>query len=495
MRYRSVDELADAARRDLDLLKHPDRRWLPDTDRPDGSEVADVILVGGGQSGVIAAASLMREGVDKVLVLDRAPESSEGPWSTFARMDELRTPKALVGSELGVPNLSVRRWFETTHGSEAWDAIERIPTLDWKAYLDWFADTVGVPRENGVDVTDIEDGPDGTVCVKTVTEGKPRTRFARTVVLATGFDGAGAWRVPTFVSDGLPPERYDHSNQLIDFSALSGKRIGVLGHGASAFDNARAALRDGAASVDLCFRRDRLPRVNPHRHIETAGLMTHYPKLPDRDRWAIARHFKVADQPPPVPTFEQAMATPGFRLRPATPWLAVEENPAGAIAVATPGGTIEFDHLILATGAVIDIESRPELSALAPIVKRWRHSIESSPADDQALSNLPYLGHGYAFEPLGEPNEAEESSWVRKVFAFNALSFVSQGPHSTSISGHRHAMPRLVRGVTERLFVDSCHTVVADLHAFRSEDLPVSDDFEELIGKTNRQTLQQQVPT
>lgn len=475
-----TDELARSARQDLDLLKHPDRRWLPDAKGPDGASLSDVILIGGGQSGVIAAASLMREGVDKVTVLDRAPIGSEGPWSTFARMDELRTPKALVGSDLGLPNLSVRRWFETTHGVEAWQAIDRIPTSDWKAYLNWLAATVGVPRENGVEVTGIGPAPDGAIRVDTENGGIANTRYARAVVLTTGFDGAGAWRVPGFVSDSLPSSRYDHSNQLIDFSTFAGKRIGVLGHGASAFDNARAALRAGAVSVDLCFRRDRLPRTNPHRHLETAGLMTHYPLLPDLDRWAIARHFKIADQPPPVPTFELAMATPGFRLRPATPWLAVEESQSGAIDVETPDGVLEFDHLILATGAVIDIETRPELAELAPAVTRWKHSLESSPADDEALSNLPYLHQSYAFEPIDEAD-----AWVRRVFAFNALSFVSQGPHSTSISGHRHAMPRLVHGVTERLFLDSCADVVADLRAFDSLDLPVSDDFEDLIAAAN----------
>jgi hypothetical protein len=40
-----------------------------------------------------------------VLLLDRNPAGHEGPWETFARMAVLRTPKTLVGSELGVPSL------------------------------------------------------------------------------------------------------------------------------------------------------------------------------------------------------------------------------------------------------------------------------------------------------------------------------------------------------------------------------------------------------
>ncbi len=475
-----LSALATEAQHDLDALKHPTRRWLPDPDGPDGVQIDDVILVGGGQSGIIAAAALRREGVDNVVILERSAPGNEGPWSTFARMAELRTPKELVGSELGIPSLSVRRWFEATHGSAAWEAIERIPTADWKAYLDWFADTTDAPIEHGVEVTGIRPADDGLVLVETVSAGVPSVRRARAVVLTTGFDGAGAWRVPDFVSQSISSERYDHSNQLIDFTRLAGKRIGVLGHGASAFDNASTALRAGARSADVCFRRDRLPRTNPHRHLETAGLMTHYPLLADRHRWAIARHFRLVDQPPPARSFREAMQLPGFRLRPATPWSSVEESTTGSILVATPTGQLEFDHLILATGVVIDLDARPELSVLSRCIARWEHMLASSRSDDPALSRLPYLNPGYGFEPTNE-----RESWVRQVFAFNGLSAVSHGPHSTSISGHRHALPRLVDGITERLFLDSCGDVVADLRAYDSDDLPVSDDFEQRITFEN----------
>ncbi len=468
-----LSALAREARRDLDSLKHPNRRWLPNAIDPDGAPIDDVVIVGGGQSGIITAAALRREGVDNIAILERATPGNAGPWSTFARMAELRTPKELVGSELGIPSLSVRRWFEATHGPAAWDAIERIPTADWKAYLDWFADTTDAPVEHGVEVTGVRPADDGLVLVETVSAGVPSVRRARAVVLTTGFDGAGAWRVPDFISRSLTADRYDHSNQPIDFTRLVGKRIGVLGHGASAFDNAATALRAGARSADVCFRRDRLPRTNPHRHLETAGLMTHYPLLADRHRWAIARHFRLVDQPPPARSFGEAMQLPGFRLRPATPWSSVEESPTGSIVVDTPAGQLEFDHLILATGVVIDLDARPELSVLSRHIARWEHMLASSKSDDAALSRLPYLNPGYGFEPTNE-----RESWVRQVFAFNGLSAVSHGPHSTSISGHRHALPRLVDGITERLFLDSCGDVVADLRAYDSQDLPVSDDFE-----------------
>lgn len=80
-------------------------------------------------------------------------------------------------------------------------------------------------------------------------DGSTHVHYARKLVLATGIEGCGSWHVPDFVRDGLPRARYAHTSENIDFAALKGKRIGVLGAGASAFDNAATALEDGAGSV------------------------------------------------------------------------------------------------------------------------------------------------------------------------------------------------------------------------------------------------------
>lgn len=473
---RRLAALAAAAREDLALLAYPGRAWLEPAVAPDGRPVEDVILVGGGQSGVTIAAHLKRDGLERVAVLDRAAPGEEGPWRTFARMTELRTPKVTVGNELGIANLSVRRWFEARYGRDAWEALERIPRTDWKDYLDWYAGVMGVAIENRTVVTDIAPAGD-LVRVDTLVGDRAVTRHARIVVIATGFDGAGAWRVPDFVAAGLPPDRYDHSNGPIDFARLKGRRVGILGHGASAFDNAIAALDAGAASAEVCFRRARLPRVNPHRHLETAGLMTHFPALSDETRWRVARFFRRNDQPPPVTSFQAALGRTGFRLRPGTAWRSVALE-GDAVVVETARGPLVYDHLILATGAVVDLSARPELRHLAGAAALWgdRYVPPAEEADPR-LSALPYLDEGYAFTP-----KTAADGWVRRVFAFNALSMVSHGPHSTSISGHRYALPRAVRGITRRLLLDREGDVLADLHAFDSRDLPVPDDFEDGFG-------------
>jgi cation diffusion facilitator CzcD-associated flavoprotein CzcO len=475
----TVDDLKQAARADLAALGYPNPPWIADLPQCGATQIADVIIVGAGQSGIMSAAALKWDGVSKVRVLDSAAPGAEGPWLTFARMEELRTPKTQVGSEFNVVNLSVRRWFETVCGRHAWEELPRIPRKDWKAYLDWYAEVFEIAITNHCQVIDV--APEGDViAVTTNVRGVVEKSLARTVVLATGYDGAGAWRVPGFVSDGLPPDRFNHTNGPIDFDALKGLRIGMLGHGASAFDNAIKAIEAGAASVDLCFRRAKLPRTNPHRAIETPGMMTHYPDLSDSTRWNISRFFRSADQPPPVRSFETAMSLAGFRLRPATPWLAVSEQ-AGAIRVDTPDGTLEFDHLLLATGMQIDLAARPELTSIHDKVALWGERYTPQDADkDARLAQLPYLDPFYGFVPKDAAD-----TWLSRVFAFNSSSFISHGPHSTSISGHKHGVPRLVRGVLRRLLLDQEETILLALAAYTSPDLPVSDDFEDLVATAN----------
>ncbi len=477
----TLDDLKQAALADLAVLGYPGAPWLNDVQNPGGVEVADVIIVGGGQSGVTIAAALKWDGLRNVRVLDSAASGAEGPWLTFARMEELRTPKSQVGNEFNVVNLSVRRWFETRYGQDAWEHLSRIPRTDWKAYLDWYAEVFGIKISNHCKVLDV--APQGDLVAVTCNmNGKIDTLLARAVVLATGYDGAGEWRVPSFVSEALEKDRFDHTNGPVDFAALKGLRIGVLGHGASAFDNAIKALQAGAASVDLCFRRARLPRTNPHRALETPSVMTNYPDLSESTRWDIARFFRAVDQPPPMRSFEAALALEGFRLRPATPWLGVSLH-KGAIQVKTPDGVLEFDHLLLATGMAVDLSARPELQSLRDRIALWGdHYTPPETEQDAQLAKFPYLDRHYGFVPR-DPSDV----WISKVFAFNSSSYLSHGPHSTSISGHKHAVPRLVRGVLRRLLLDQEETLVANLKAYTSPDLPIADDFEAVTAAANAQ--------
>jgi cation diffusion facilitator CzcD-associated flavoprotein CzcO len=83
--------------------------------------------------------------------------------------------------------------------------------------------------------------------------------------------------VPSVVADSLPRHLYAHTCQDIDFSSLRGKRVAILGGGASAFDNAQFALKSGVGEVHVFVRRPELPRINPIRKMEQAGVLMFSP--------------------------------------------------------------------------------------------------------------------------------------------------------------------------------------------------------------------------
>jgi cation diffusion facilitator CzcD-associated flavoprotein CzcO len=448
---------ADLARQ-LNLIGHGGADWTRPRSHPDG-HVYDVVIVGGGQSGLAAAFGLQRERVSNILVIDESPTGFEGPWDTYARMITLRTPKELNPIDFGIPALSYRAWYEAQHGASGWEAVDKIARGDWMDYLRWYRRALDLPVRNDTRLMLIEPAKDGLHRLHT--ENQPSI-LTRKVILATGIQGGGEWHVPAMIGDALPPSLYAHTSQPIDFTALQGKRIGILGGGASAFDNANAALQLGVGEVHVFMRRETLPRINPIRQMERVGFTGRYPALNDADKYAVMKSFLGQNQPPTNDTFARAAAWPGFALHLGAPWLSVE-NIGTAARVTTPQGTQDFDFLILSTGLVSDPSLRPELGQVAQKIARWSDRFTSPPETANALADAhPYLGTGFEFLAR-DPADAEA---LHGLFAFNYSALISLGLSASALSGLRTALPRLVKGVTDQLFLDDRETLVADLLAY-----------------------------
>lgn len=151
-------------RQDLQWLALPGKSWTPATVR-DGVPVIDVAIIGGGQAGMAASVALSHLGIPN-MIYDQSPKDFEGPWATTARMETLRSPKTLTGPALGFPALTFRAWFEAQFGLDAWEALDKIPRLQWMEYLRWFRRVMQLDIRNEHRVLAVQPRADGIVALQ-----------------------------------------------------------------------------------------------------------------------------------------------------------------------------------------------------------------------------------------------------------------------------------------------------------------------------------------
>ena len=290
-----------------------------------------------------------------------------------------------------------------------------------------------------------------------------RQILTRKVVLATGSTGAGGRNIPAFIEHKLPGDRWAHSAEAIDFAALAGKDVAVLGAGASAFDNAATALEAGAARVDLYMRRAALPEMNSARFMEFEGLYRHFADMDNLTRWRFMRKIFASPMPPPPDTFLRTTAFPNFHLHFASAWEDVGLRADGRIELSTPSGTYPADFAILGTGFAADLSRRGELAAVLPHVALWRDRFDPPPGEESpAIGRFPFLGAGFELTER-TPGACPE---VGGIHMFNGGALPSMGPIGLGINGMAHGTERLVRGITRDFYLQDAERFCAEFLAY-----------------------------
>ena len=451
-------------RADLQKTLHPSAFWLTPRTGPDGKPALDVLIVGGGQSGLAIAFGLTRSRVGNILVLDKAEEGSEGPWLSYARMPTLRSPKEFTGPDLDMPCLTYQSWHEAKFGAQSWRDLDLIPREYWAEYLLWYRRVLDLPVRNGCEVIDIAPAANGLLQATVRTAVRDETLFARKIVLATGQEGMGDWKVPEPLRH-LPAARCVNSAAAIDFEALHGKRVAVIGAGASAFDNAAMALEAGAARVDLLCRRAEIQLVQPYRWLTFRGFLRHFSELDDAWRWRFMRAILNLREGFPQHTYDRCARHAAFHLHEGAPVEAAEES-ADGVLLQTPHGKLTTDFVISAAGIGMDFAGRPELARFADNIARWVDRYSPPPDEQDArLGEFPYLADDYA---LCE-RVAGGAPWISDIHLFAIASTMSFGASGSSINAMTTAVPKLVHGLTRGLF-----RADLDQHwaAFQAYDVP-----------------------
>lgn len=427
----------------LEFLLYPGKEWVPKQ-----GGVCDVIIIGGGMCGMVAWLGLVTAGIRNLRVFDRSPVGREGPWLTYARMETLRSPKQLTGPAFGHGALTFQAWYRAQFGRVNWEKLDKIPRPMWMDYLRWYRKALSIPVENEVSVDRVE--PEGNLLRLHLTGAAEKTVLTRKLVFATGRDGTGEPNIPEFVNE-LPRNLWAHSADDIDFSALKGKRVAVVGAGASAVDNSAEALEHGAAEVRHLVRRKTMPTINKMMGIGSFGFTCGYAALSDEWRWRFMQYSFATQTPPPhgstlrVSRHDNAY----FHFGKAVTSTRVAGD---AIRVGFADGTSYLtDFVILGTGFTIDPMSRSEFGAAASSILLWK-DVYTPPEDEQSrdLGQFPYLNPDFSFREK-VPGQAP---WLGHIYCFNYGATASIGKVSGDIPGVSEGAAWLARDIAAKLYVE-----------------------------------------
>ncbi|MDX6239016.1 MAG: FAD-dependent urate hydroxylase, partial [Kribbellaceae bacterium] len=377
-----------------------------------------------------------------------------GVWTTTARMRTLRTPKAWPEPEFGFPELSFRSWYERLHGQAAYNELGRIPRTTWAQYVAWFEQVVGVPVRHETRLVGVTPGADHLALRLAVTRADggadERIETTRKLVLANGVHGTGGPALPpAFV--GLPTHLAAHTGDRIDFGALTGRTVAVLGAGASALDAVGAALEAGAPEVHLFTRRPELIVQGPKGGGgQTLGARENFHRRSDADRWRAKAVAARAGRSCTLESVERAAAFPGFRVHLAAPWHNAQVED-GRVRVDAADGSHLFDFVIAGTGYQYDPRTRPELREIASHVALWADRYQP-PADlaDESLARFPYLGHGYELIEK-HPGAAP---WAGRIHVFSAAAGLSFGIPVGDVQSLATGIPRLIDALGNDLYFE-----------------------------------------
>jgi FAD-dependent urate hydroxylase len=432
------------ARAALRLIGPDPANWVPDRPGIDHN----VVIVGGGQTGCAFAFALRRAGIGKVSVIDAAPEAERaGIWTNGARMQVLRTPKTLPGPELGIPALGFQAWYEARHGEAAYAAFDRAPRQAWVDYLAWYREFLRIEVRYGTRLLRIEP-IEGCFRLHLGIAGVPAIETARKIIVATGFAGSGGIAVPEVLA-GLPRALRAHAADDIDFAALAGKDVAVIGGAASAFDAAAVALEAGAKSVHLLARRPQLAATPINRSRGYPGAYDNYYALPDAVRWHQAIRYRRAGSTPPQDAIERVLKHANFHLHLAAPWLSARAE-GDAIAAEAADGQYRFDFAIAGTGYAADPNLRPEFADFAGHILLWRDRFTPpSDEEDAFLGAHPYLGPGNEFMEKA-PGAAP---YLKDIHCFNPAGLVSFGVPIGDVPSMKRGHPTVTAQIGRDLFL------------------------------------------
>lgn len=461
----SLIDLENRLFQELRYLEIPSRPWilsdqkLPQTD-------FDVTVIGAGMAGLTASFNLIREGINNIQIYDESDPGLEGPWGTYAHMRTLRSGKTLEGPAAEIPSLTFQAWYIAQHGQDSWEALYKIPTLQWMDYLRWYRKVLNLPVQNNTRLIAIENHH-GVIKLTLSQNNKTQAVLTRKLVLATGRKGFGGYTVPEFMKN-VPKSLYFHTTETIPFKILKNKSIGVVGVGASSFDSAAEALEHGAKDVTMMSRREQVGNVNKFASTTYPGFAIGFESLPDD---AKIQMFSTGIENGAVPPFESLMRVNNYSNIQLLQLFEIEKVhvESDKVVIHSNQGVFTFDYLILGTGFQIDGQYEPELHKIFPYIKLWKDEITN--IKPKTLGNFPYLGPHFQFLEKNKGN----ASYLKHIYCYNFGATLSHGLVSSDIPNISAGASRLAKGIVKDFFTEDWRAYYQLLQDYNNLEFEASE--------------------
>ena len=339
---------------------------------------AALLVIGAGPYGVATAARACERGIETIVV--------GGPMAFWRE----HMPQGMFlrsGPDWHLDAAGVHTFEAFLRDQEiALRDVDPIPVSVFLDYATWFQSNKGiVVRENFVTQLTRK----GTDFEVHLDSGERIT--AETVVAAPGirhFQQLPRW------ADSLSPGVGAHTCDLVDFEALRGARVLIVGGRQSAYEWAALIGEQGAERIDIVHRHDvpRFERVSwkfVDDYVDSMlAVRGWWRALSHSERERITRQFWEAGRLTLEWWLIPRLAGDRFHRWPGTSVIDINEGTRGAVAELSNGERLVVDRVVFATGYTANLPNVPFLGGVADEIDL----IDGFPVLDAAFqSSVPGL--------------------------------------------------------------------------------------------------------
>ena len=270
--------------------------------------------------------------------------------------------------------------------------VEPLSLDFYLSYVDWFQQQKKI-QSLPVYIRQLDRDVSNKGFVATTERGQAIK--AKNVVLAPGFKHFK--QVPDDLKKRLPPGRFQHTADFVDFNMAANRRYLIIGGRQSAFEWAALLLEAGAAAVHLVHRHPSpafavadWSWVNPL----VDGIVENpkwFRSLSEDEKQGIVQRMWGEGRLKVEPWLEPRLRDERVKLWPQTEVVNfLQESSGGLLAILSNGERVGCDQVVLATGYKVDIGKLPYLAS-GNILERLETRNGFPVLDDHFETSVPGL--------------------------------------------------------------------------------------------------------